>query len=349
MSSPGRFFRTTAKAALATLFFVCAEVPCASAIENSEALTSEQMESAVADGIARNLRSFRLGPGDAVELLFHFSGDPETEQYLISVGDELEVDFAYHPELNRGFNVRPDGHITLPRVGEINASGMTTEALARTISERVKDFLKNPVVTVDVKKFRLRSQEVRDVFDVYQKGMSKRALISPDGNVFLPLLPPIMANGKSLEQLNREVNDLYQQTYRNLKVSMMLDNLAGKRVFVFGEVRTPGAVAMNGPVTILQAIAQAGGPLESGSLDEIKLVYPDLAGQAQVRTVSLADLEKKGSVAEDQFLPPNATIYLPPTTLTKLGRGIDQVIHRIFLFNGFGVGFNYDIRRQTYP
>jgi polysaccharide biosynthesis/export protein PslD len=307
----------------------------------AEADASQQIERTIMDGIANDLRSYRLSPGDTVEVLFHFSGQPEADQYLIAVGDQLDLDFVYQQELNRSVNVRPDGRITLPRLGEMMASGHTPIELGKMIAEQYASILKKPVVNVEVKKYHLRSQEMRDAVEVYQRGQAKRAAILPDGRIALPLIPPVMAAGKSLEDLAGEINALYQEDFRNLKISLMLDSLAGNRVFVFGEVRNPGPIVMNGPMTVLQAVAQAGGNLETGSLEEVRVVYADQSGQTRVKTVNLAGLASQDTLSEDQLLPTNATIYLPPTSAARMGRNIDQIVRRIFMFTGFGVGFNY--------
>jgi protein involved in polysaccharide export with SLBB domain len=311
------------------------------AAEKGDLTSAQQLESTIRNGISNNLSKYRLTPGDTVEVLFHFSGQPESNQYFIAIGDQLDINFVYHSSLNRSVMVRPDGRITLPRRGDIMASGLTPTELSQKITEQYAELLKRPIVNVDVKKFQFHSQEIRDVNDLTQRGQSKRTLISPDGRIALPLLSPILAAGKTIEQVTDEINNIYQESFHNLRVSLMLDNLAGNRVFVFGEIRTPGPIVMNGPMTVLQAVAQAGGPLDTGSLEEVRVVSADPSGQPRIRTVNLADIGDQDALSEDQWLPANATIYLPPTAIARAGRNVDQIIRRIFMFTGIGVGFNY--------
>lgn len=73
------------------------------------------------------------------------------EKLRLAPGDEIGVDFFYHPELNQDLLVRPDGYISLPHAGEILAAGMQPDALSAVIQRDFADVLKQPDATVIVK------------------------------------------------------------------------------------------------------------------------------------------------------------------------------------------------------
>lgn len=302
-------------------------------------------EMSVMNGVARAAGSYRLTPGDSFAMLFHFSGLPESDHYLIATGDELSLEFIYQPDLNRNVVVRPDGRISLPRRDEIMAAGLTPAQLRHNIEAQYLGLLKKPVINIDLKKFQFRTQQLREALERERNGQSVRALLAPDGRVALPLLQPVMAAGLSLAELEAELNTQYQRSFQNLRLSLLLESVAGNRVFVFGEVRTPGALVMGGPMTVLQALAQAGGPLESGSLADVRLILPAASGQTDVRQIDLSEIATAGALNGDILLPANASIYVPPTGLTRVGRLVDQILRRVFLFNGVGMGITYEINR----
>ncbi len=74
--------------------------------------------------------------------------------YLLGPGDTLNV-FVYRaPELSQsGLPVRPDGRISLPLVPDIEAAGLTPTQLARVIEGRLKEYVRDPNVTVMVLSF----------------------------------------------------------------------------------------------------------------------------------------------------------------------------------------------------
>lgn len=71
-------------------------------------------------------------------------------EYRIGLADRLSVVFYGDPSLDRTVQVRPDGKISFPRIGDIPAAGLTPVELSAAISELYAEFLKNPEATVIV-------------------------------------------------------------------------------------------------------------------------------------------------------------------------------------------------------
>ena len=73
--------------------------------------------------------------------------------YVIGPGDGLSI-FVYRaPELSAELPVRPDGRISLPLVPDIEASGKTPSQLAGEIRERLREYVRDPIVTVMMRSF----------------------------------------------------------------------------------------------------------------------------------------------------------------------------------------------------
>ena len=68
---------------------------------------------------------YLIGPGDEFEIIYQFDSYPAEAEYLLAVGDVIDVEFYQHPETNKQVKIRPDGKITLPLKGEIAAAGIT--------------------------------------------------------------------------------------------------------------------------------------------------------------------------------------------------------------------------------
>lgn len=73
-----------------------------------------------------------------------------TQPYVIGVGDQLSIHVWRNPELSPAVTVRPDGFITMPLLGDINAVGKKPEALATIIDSQLSQDIRNPKVTVIV-------------------------------------------------------------------------------------------------------------------------------------------------------------------------------------------------------
>ena len=89
-------------------------------------------------------------------LIILFSTLPVTAQsYQLGPGDILEVSVWGYDDLQlKEVAVRPDGRIAFPLVGELQAMGLTAAELNRDITEKLCSYVKNPMVTVNISKFR---------------------------------------------------------------------------------------------------------------------------------------------------------------------------------------------------
>jgi polysaccharide export outer membrane protein len=76
--------------------------------------------------------------------------DPRGRPFVVGVADTLAVSVWRDQELSREATVRPDGTITLPLIGEVQAAGKTPDQLTKEIRERVGRFVKDAIVTVAV-------------------------------------------------------------------------------------------------------------------------------------------------------------------------------------------------------
>lgn len=80
----------------------------------------------------------------------NYSGPLDASRYIIGPDDNLQVTVWKEPTLSGTIPVRPDGMISLVLVGDLPAAGLTPMALGADISQRLKKYIQDPVVTVVV-------------------------------------------------------------------------------------------------------------------------------------------------------------------------------------------------------
>lgn len=76
--------------------------------------------------------------------------DRDAAEYAIGIGDALSVNVWKNPELSVDVPVRPDGKISMPLIGDVQAAGQTAPELADEIKEGLKNYIRSPQVTVIV-------------------------------------------------------------------------------------------------------------------------------------------------------------------------------------------------------
>jgi polysaccharide export outer membrane protein len=165
------------------------------------------------------------------------NGTAVSKDYRLVVGDKLRIEVYKDPQLSQSLEIRPDGKITLPLVGDITAAGATPIQLANTLTERLREYVTTPVVTV----------------------------IVAEAN------PPM--------------------------------------VYVMGEVNQPGAQPLREPISVLQALAVAGGFKDFANTRRIRILRKSPNGSVQ--TINFNYKEAVESAAPPLFLQPGDTVIVP--------------------------------------
>ena len=122
-------------------------------------------------------------------------------------------------------------------------------------------------------------------------------VIGPDGKLYFDLLPGLDVWGLTLSQLKALIEKQYAQFVREPpKVSVILRGVASRHVWILGRVQAPGVYPMTGPMTLLEAVALAGGTMSLTSYRD-----QDAAGVGE----ELADLKRSFVVRQGKCLPVN--------------------------------------------
>lgn len=88
------------------------------------------------------------------------AGKSNRDAYVIGPGDMLAVNVWKDPELSKTIPVRPDGHISLPLIGEVLASGLTAAQLQDSIVGKLTTYISHPEVSVSVQEIKSRKFNV---------------------------------------------------------------------------------------------------------------------------------------------------------------------------------------------
>jgi len=313
--------------------------------ETDEAIKTEIADE-IANAMVRGIQRYTISSGDVIEVMYHTTAATEIDDYKLTVNDELLVDFFEHPKMRGEHIIRPDGKITLPRKGDMVAAGLKPEELASHIETTFADTFRDPIVTVKVTKFSSKIIELREAIQNTSRGQAKTILVNPDGYIYLPLIEGIQAKGKTLRELKQKIDKKYQLHFKNLQVSIILEKVTGKTVFIFGEVSSPGSFQILRPMTVLQAIISRGGAKETGALDRVKVMFWDKEAKVRLRTINLLNVIDKTRIDEDMLLTDNTVIFVPKTRIAQADRWVDQYVRQLFLFNGTSLGFSYELNQQ---
>ncbi|AFM27689.1 polysaccharide biosynthesis/export family protein [Desulfomonile tiedjei] len=285
-------------------------------------------------------RNYRLGPGDNLRVLFQTEWSIPRGTYTLDTLDEIEVEFILDPALNRKAVIRPDGMITLPGIGEVQAAGVTPDHLAKIISEKYQEteifgkeddrqLKQYKLVTVHVLSFYQKVKRLVESLTTLTGGQQLTVVVNPDGNIDLPLLEQrILAAGSTVREVEKTVNTLYRRgPLQHVVASVSLQEGKSRKVYVMGEVTRPGAYDITQPITALHAIALAGGHnSRTADLTSVILVSKDIYGKPIGRRLDLKKILDVGDMGSAIMVKPYDVLFVPNTYVADLRLFMEQYI-----------------------
>jgi polysaccharide export outer membrane protein len=194
---------------------------------------------------------------------------PLAADYVIGEGDGLDISVWGVKDLNVAVRVRPDGKVTLPGLGEIVASGHTPKELQVLLATKLKDLVKNPIVTVSVgeitnsKVYIFGGGVKSGVYELTKKttllqllcSMGEvraadlnRAYVLRQGQKVNVNFHKLFIKGEVTEDVPIETNDV-----------IFIPELLERNVYVLGAVNTPRFIEYRDGMTAMEAILEAGG------------------------------------------------------------------------------------------
>lgn len=204
---------------------------------------------------------YRLRVDDQLEFVFRLTREETNHPYMLNVGDEIRVESFTDPTLNRDLLIQPDGTITLRLIGQVKATRRTVEQLRQEIDQVYLKYYKIPSITVTPLKVNTKLEDLRAAVDARAGagGQNRQARVTPEGTIALPAVGNVPAQGLTLAELKRELDERYRAEVEGIEVTPVLLARAPRYAYVVGEVRTPGRFALEGPTTVMQMISLAGG------------------------------------------------------------------------------------------
>ena len=266
--------------------------------------------------------------------------------YVLGTGDQLSVRLFGADDIpDRPIEVSSDGTIKLPMVGKVQASGISVRDLEADLTARYRTYFKDPQVSVTVTDY--RSQPVTVVGAVNSPGVVQlrgptrlMRVLSQAGGLKaeagdkilitrrLPPNPGTTATAVTAATGLTEPNtSFYLKEIDLLKIIDGTDPSANliveandlitvpraKMIYVIGDVGRPGGYLLDGHsshLTVLQAIALAGGANKSAAYGSTKILRPTTGGAS--RTETQIDLKKiLASKSPDISLHAEDILYVP--------------------------------------
>jgi polysaccharide biosynthesis/export protein len=132
--------------------------------------------------------------------------------------------------------------------------------------------------------------------------------VRPDGKITMPLIGDVQATGKTPLELRESVSNALKVYMNNPSVDVIVLEATASTAFVLGEVNKPGTVALQGDMTVLQALAVAGGLKDFADAKNIRILRKGVAGTQTIRFNYKDAVKGEGA---NPYLKPGDTVVVP--------------------------------------
>jgi polysaccharide export outer membrane protein len=180
-------------------------------------------------------------------------------------------------------------------------------------------------------------------------GQTQALRVTPEGTIQAPGIGSVFVQGLTLEELRAELEARYAAAYGpGLLISPALTERATSYVFVGGEVRAPGRYTLEGPTTVMQAIALAGGWNNGGNIHQVVVFRRDenWCLKATKIDVHAPFYGKDPCPVNDVWLRDNDLVIVPKSKILCATDVIDLYFTR-GVYSVFPIGFFYDLSQGS--
>ncbi len=175
--------------------------------------------------------------------------------------------------------------------------------------------------------YRLQVGDALAIRSYFDAQLNQEVVVRPDGKVSVLLIGDILVTGMTPQELAARIREPYKRLVGGTDVTVALTRSAGMNVYLSGEVRAPSLLQMDGNLTLLQAMARAGGTLPSANTGNVLLIRNRDDGTLMVSKVDLEKILRNES--PDVFLQRRDVVYVPKSEIAQAGQFVEQYINAI--------------------
>jgi len=160
----------------------------------------------------------------------------------------------------------------------------------------------------DPDEYRLGPEDVLDVFVWKEPDLTTAATVRPDGKISIPLIGDLPASGRTASQLQQEITKRLSHFVSEPVVTVIVKQFNSFTIPVLGEVRRPDVYKVSRKITVLDAIALAGGFTEFAKKDHVIVIRKSSSGEQRI-TINLKKYLKDGT-GEPFYLKPSDVVFV---------------------------------------
>jgi polysaccharide export outer membrane protein len=118
----------------------------------------------------------------------------------------------------------------------------------------------------------IQPNDILEIFIYKEPELTRKVLVRPDGRISIPLVQDLQAAGMNPSALKDQIETRLKDFLKSPSVTVIVEGIRSYQVFVVGKVQKPGGILVEKPITVLQALAIAGGFQDYAKNDQITVI-----------------------------------------------------------------------------
>jgi protein involved in polysaccharide export with SLBB domain len=184
-----------------------------------------------------------------------------------------------------------------------------------------------------------------DIKFFYNPELNESVIVRPDGKISLQLVDEVQAAGLQPAELDAMLTEAYSRELKKPMVTVIVRSFKGQRIYVGGEVNQQREMELPAGMTVLQAVFQAGGFMETASPENTILIRQGPNKEPIPIQIDLKNAMYGKGAGANLVLKPNDIVYVPKSAIAEANKWVNQYIEKLILFRGFSAGVTYQINK----
>ncbi|TCV83418.1 polysaccharide biosynthesis/export family protein [Sulfurirhabdus autotrophica] len=158
--------------------------------------------------------------------------------------------------------------------------------------------------------YQIGPEDVLSISVWKEEGLKAEVLVRPDGGLSFPLVGEVQAQGKTTEQIQKEITARLEKFIPDPVVSVSVLKVVGNKIYVIGKVNKPGEYPAGRYVDVLQALSMAGGLTPFAAENDIKVLRKE-NGKDLVLPFRYSQVQKGQELDQNIMLQSGDVVVVP--------------------------------------
>ena len=202
-----------------------------------------------------------------------------------------------------------------------------------------KPVVKNPTpitspkvkTTYPAEEYKIQVGDQLDIKFFYNPELNEQIVVRPDGRISLQLVNEVSASGLTPAELTSDLKKKYAKELSEPEITVIVRSFSPYKVYVDGEVKQVGVVALTPPMSVMQSIAQAGGFTEFARVNEVVIIRRTPSNELLAIPVNVQTVIDGTDMRQDINLAPYDIVYVPRSAIANATKWVDMYLRRTLL------------------